>query len=160
MYITWTLFQRIRDTRPPPYQTRLEKFSSYFSKHKIVSHKQSVPLFPMSIYKKSSGSGNDHIHSTFAAVLNFDEQHEHTKTLKGLLPLFKRYSFFVYTTAKSLCVHSLRHTLITATCRIRIKPVAGHSNGSCVTGVFIHHKLKELTQAPFAIIERKLHSCL
>ena len=112
----------------------------------------------MSIYKKSSSPGNDHIHSTFAAVLDFVEQHEHTKTLKSILPLFKRYSFFVYTTAKSLCVHSLHHTLITAARRIGISPwtiktVADHSNGSCLTGVFIHHNLKELTQAPFAIIE-------
>ena len=148
--MTWTLFQSIRDTRPPPYQTRLEKFSSYFSKHKVVSHKKSVPLFPMSIYEKSSSPGNDHIHSTFAAVLDFDEQHEHTKTLKGILPLFKRYSFFVYTTAKSLCVHSLRHTLITTAHLIGIslwaikrlfQRLLRHSG-------LHHHNLQELTYNP------------
>jgi integrase len=57
-----------------------------------------------------------------------------------------------------LCIHSLRHTFITVANRIGISPwtlkaLVGHSNGSCVTGVYIHHNLQELTQAQTSIID-------
>jgi len=57
-----------------------------------------------------------------------------------------------------LCLHSLRHTFITAANRIGVSPwilkaLVGHSNGSCVTGIYIHHNLQELTQAQATIID-------
>jgi integrase len=57
-----------------------------------------------------------------------------------------------------LRIHSLRHTFITVANRSGISPwtlkaLVGHSNGSCVTGVYIHHNLQELTQAQASIID-------
>jgi integrase len=57
-----------------------------------------------------------------------------------------------------LRLHSLRHTFITAANRSGISPwtlkaLVGHSNGSCVTGIYIHHNLQELTQAQATIID-------
>lgn len=57
-----------------------------------------------------------------------------------------------------LTIHSLRHTFITVANRTGISPwtiqtLVGHSLGKSITGLYIHHNLKELREALEKIIE-------
>jgi hypothetical protein len=98
MHIRWTFFKNIRDTRPQPYQTSWAKFSSSFSQHKVVSHKESAPLFSMNVYKEGGSRGNESIDFMSGAVLDFDGKHAHAKTLNEVLPCFESYAWLAYTT--------------------------------------------------------------